>query len=81
MKAIFKDQKPVQIEVDEWWFNGRIIQRQSDTRLPSWISFEDKDGGQYIETHGSKRDAIKFCLENPCKNPDHLPHEYIGGKQ
>jgi hypothetical protein len=39
MKDVFGNTKPVQIEVNEWWFNGRIIVKQEDFRLPQWISF------------------------------------------
>jgi len=33
MKDVFGNTKPVQIEVNEWWFNGRIIVKQEDFRL------------------------------------------------
>lgn len=35
MKDSFGNIKPVQIELNEWWFNGRIIVKQEDKRLPS----------------------------------------------
>jgi hypothetical protein len=76
MKDLFGNTKPVAIEVDEWWFNGRIIQKQNDCRLPNWISFAD-DGSQFVEVHSSKKDAVDFCLKNPCKKPNHLAQDYI----
>lgn len=40
MKDDFGNTKPVQIELNERWFNGSIIVRQEDFRLPTWISIE-----------------------------------------
>ena len=71
MKDIFGNKTPVLIEIDEWWFNGRIIQKQTDARLPTWISFAD-DGSVLIQVHDSKKDAIKYCLENPCKKTNQV---------
>jgi len=76
MKDLFGNKKPVAIEIDEWWFNGRIIQKQNDCRLPTWISFAD-DGSPYIEIHPSKKDATEFCLKNPCMKPDNSKQSYI----
>jgi hypothetical protein len=76
MKDLFGNTKPIQIEIDEWWFNGRIIIRQRDSRLPKWISFEDNNS-RFVEIHGSKKDAISFALHNPCKNPKNLGIDYI----
>jgi len=76
MQDLYGNKKPVLIEIDEWWFNGRIIQKQDDNRLPTWISFEDNES-PYVSVHDSKKEAIQFCLNNPCKNPDNLAYEYI----
>jgi hypothetical protein len=76
MKDLFGNRKPIQIEIDEWWFNGRIIIRQRDSRLPRWISFEDSSS-PFVEIDGSKKDAITFALHNPCKNPKNLGIDYI----
>lgn len=78
MKDLFGNEKPVQIEIDEWWFNGRIIQKQSHPRLPDWISFAD-DNSPYVVVHKNKQDAEDYCLKNPCTNPHNFPHSYIGG--
>jgi hypothetical protein len=78
MKDNFGNTKPVQIELNEWWFNGRIIVKHEDDRLPSWISFKDSESSFEREIHSSKADAVKFALENPFLTPDNLPIDYIG---
>jgi len=79
MKYLFENTKPIQIETNEWWFNGRIIQKQNDSRLPEWISFEDSDCNFIIYRHTTKKEAIQYALENPCQTPQFLPYDYIGG--
>lgn len=69
MKDLFGNQEPIAIEIDEWWFNGRIIQKQNDHRLPRWISFCDDEDNYLIEIHSNKKDAVSFALKNPCLNP------------
>ncbi len=78
MKDVFGNAKPVQIELNEWWFNGRIIVKQEDFRLPKWISFKDSDDSYEVEVHKAKAEAIKFALKNPFLTPDNLPIDYIG---
>lgn len=78
MKDVFGNSKPVQIEVNEWWFNGRIIIKQDDYRLPTWISFLDSEDPNVTEVHINKADAVKFALENPFLNPENKPIDYIG---
>ena len=78
MKDLFGNTKPIQIEIDEWWFNGRIIVEQNDFRLPEWISFEDNDESITVR-HWSKKEAIAYAIETPCRNPNYLPKDYIGG--
>lgn len=79
MIDLFGNKKPVDIEVDEWWFNGRIIQKQNDFRLPKWISFSDDDKSYFVAIHSNKSEAILFALKNPCLHPKNLPHYYVGG--
>lgn len=79
MKDLFGNQKPIAIEIDEWWFNGRIIQKQNDSRLPRWISFCDDEENDMTEIHSDKRDAVSLALKNPCLNPKNFPDDYIGG--
>jgi hypothetical protein len=78
MKDVFGNTKPVQIDVNEWWFNGRIIVKQDDYRLPNWISFLDSEISNTATIHLSKADAVKYALENPFLEPDNLPEDYIG---
>lgn len=78
MKDNFENRKPVQIELNEWWFNGRIIIKQDDFRLPSWISFSDKENPGKITTHLTKSEAIQFAIKNPCSKPQNYPEDYIG---
>lgn len=80
MKDNFGNTKPVQIEENEWWFNGRIIVKQKDDRLPTWISFKDSKSSYETAIHSSKADAVKFALKNPFLTPDYFPSDYIGGK-
>jgi len=80
MKDNFGNTKPVQIELNEWWFNGRIIVKQEDDRLPTWISFNDTESLFETEIHKSKADAVKFAFKNPFLTPDNFPMDYIGIK-
>ena len=73
---IFGNKKPVQIDLTEWWFNGRIIVNQKDLRLPNWISFEDNKSC-FVVVHSSKKEAIKYCENSPCKKPNHTAQSYI----
>jgi hypothetical protein len=77
MKDLFGNQKPVAIEIDEWWFSGRIIMKQNDCRLPNWVSFCDDDDNSPLEIHANKRDAVSFALKNPYLNPKNYPQDYI----
>ncbi|MDO9511194.1 MAG: hypothetical protein Q7J34_05515 [Bacteroidales bacterium] len=64
MMDIFGNKKPVQIELNEWWFNGRIIIKQDDFRLPSWISFSDIENYDFVAIHSTKSEAMQF-VEKP----------------
>jgi hypothetical protein len=78
MKDVFGNRKPVQIDLNEWWFNGRIIVKQDDYRLPTWISFLDSEISNKATIHLSKSDAVSYALENPFLEPDNQPEDYIG---
>ncbi len=78
MKDIFGNEKPVQIELNEWWFNGRIIVNQNDFRLPSWISFADSEHCVNTTVHSTKAEAVKYVIENPFVEPQNLPKDYFG---
>jgi hypothetical protein len=77
MKDIFGNDKPVQIELNEWWFNGRIIVNQDDFRLSSWISFADSEHCVNATVHSTRAKAVKCVLENPFVDPQNLPEDYI----
>lgn len=79
MKDIFGNKKPVQIEVEEWWFGGRIIRKQVHPLLMPYISFYDGDDSCFVATHRTFKEAINYCLKNPCINPTRFPNDYIGG--
>lgn len=77
-KDIFGNEKPVQIEIGEWWFNGRIIQQQNHPLLSRFVSFNDGPNSFLVQPHGSFDAAIGYCLRNPCKTPERFPKDYIG---
>ena len=78
MTDLFGNNEPVAIEIDEWWFNGRIIQKQSHPLLSKYISFADDDTSGVV-THPTKQEAIEYCQNNPCMKPERFPHHYLGG--
>lgn len=78
MKDLFGNKMPVQIEMGEWWFNGRIIQEQNHPALSRYISFPDNEADYMVSTHSTMKEAIEHCLKTPCEKPDHLPEYYIG---
>lgn len=78
-KDLFGNKKPVAIESEEWWFNGRIIQKQNHPCLPKWISFSDDENSRFVEIHNNKKSAAEYALKNPCTNPKYFPHNYLGG--
>lgn len=74
---LFGNKKPVPIEVGEWWFNGRIIQKQNHPKLSKYVSFADNDESYMTETHSTFREAVKYCKDNPCLNPINRPNDYL----
>jgi hypothetical protein len=79
MKDKFGNKKPVQIETNEWWFNGSIIMKQDDFRLPKWVSFPDTKDQTPTSVHRSKKEAIEFALANPvsAKQLQNYAHDYL----
>jgi len=76
-KDLFNNKKPVQIEVGEWWYNGRIIQKQDHPLLPKYISFEDNETSCIVNQHHTKKEAVNYCYDNPCKKPQRLVKDYL----
>jgi hypothetical protein len=77
MKDLFNNSRPVQIEIGEWWFNGRFIQKQVHPLLSPYVSFNDNEDGCMVETHTTFKEATKYCLDNPCNTPQHQPKDFI----
>jgi hypothetical protein len=75
---IFGYEKPVQIETGEWWFNGRIIQKQDHPKLADYISYDCNKNQGNQAVHYSFKAAIDHAIESPCVNPNEFPEEYIG---
>lgn len=71
---------PIKIEEGEWWFKGRIIQKQNHPSLAPYCSFNDKDRDQQATPHFSFKEAVEFCKKNPCDNPSRVPFDYGFGK-
>ena len=56
-------EKPIQIEDDEWYYFGRIIQKQDHPLLALYVSWDDVDSDIPTNTqeHHSFSDAKKYC--------------------
>lgn len=60
--------KPVQIEVNEWWYKGWIIQEQSHPKLlPFWIFPDNEDENGMDKTFSSFDQCVQYIDENPCE--------------
>ncbi len=78
MRDIEGIKTPVPIEDGEWWFRGRIIQKQNHYLLAPYISWPDiKESSIGTMTHSTKKEAIAYCKLNPCLNPDRQPKDYL----
>lgn len=80
MKDLFGYKKPVPIEIGEYWFNGNIIQLQSHPKLLPFLVFQDKERvNDNITPQGfhTYKEAVQYCLSNPCNNPDRQPKDYL----
>lgn len=77
MKDIFGNTKPVHLGLEEWWFNGRIIQKNDHPMLSKYVSWSDDENSRFVETHNTKREATLFAIQNPCANPTHFPKDYL----
>lgn len=60
--------KPIKIEIGEWWFKGCFIQQQDHPMLSKYIVFGDTDGQPTIGTCGTFAEAKKLCRDNEIKN-------------
>lgn len=78
MKDIFGNSKPVQIEADEWWFNGRFIQKTNHPQLSPYVSFQDNAGGDDdTQPHTTMKEAIAYCETHPYAEAVHKPLDFL----
>jgi len=71
----FGNLKPIQLEIEEWWFNGQLIQYQNHPMLPKYITRECNELA-YVVPHSTFKDAVNYCLDNPVLNPDITPKDF-----
>ena len=67
----------VRIDHDEWWFNGRIIQKNDHPKLKGWASFDDNLNNTNSQGHFTFQEAIFYCMHHPCIEPKHYPKDYL----
>lgn len=64
-------EKPIQIEVGEWYYKGCFIQDQSSSPhdLPKYHVFQDTDEQMTVGTCWTFTEAKRLCVINEVKNP------------
>lgn len=78
MKDIFGNSKPIQIEAEDWWFNGRFIMKQNHPKLSPFVSFKDvSEGNDDAQPHSTMKEAIIYCSENPNPEAAHKPSDFL----
>lgn len=71
-------EKPVQIEVGEWWYNGRFIQKTNHPKLSPYVSFNDNmEGHDDSQPHRTMKEAIAYCLTHAFPEAIHKPSDFI----
>lgn len=60
--------KPIQIEVDEWWFKGCFIQKQYHPKLKPYHVFKDTENQETVDTCFTFTEAKKLCDLNKIKD-------------
>jgi hypothetical protein len=63
--------KPIQIEIGEWWFNGCFIQKQIHPKLKPYHVFKDTEQQENIGTCFTFKEAKKLCNLNRVKDFKH----------
>lgn len=63
-----KTKKPVQIEMQEWWYKGCFIQKQIHPQLARYVIFADTEGQEHIDTAHTFNEAKKIASNNEVKN-------------
>lgn len=56
--------KPIAIEVGEWWFKGCFIQEQDHPMLSKYVVFKDTELQERVGTASTMREAKKLCVDN-----------------
>ena len=78
MKDMFGNPKPVQVEIGEWWFNGRFIQKTNHPSLSPYVSFQDNAGGNDdTQAHTTMKEAIVYCETHPYTEAVHRPSNFL----
>jgi len=62
------DAKPIQIDVDEWWFKGCFIQRQIHPNLHPYHVFKDTKNQEAVGTCITFTGAKRLCCLNEVKD-------------
>lgn len=60
--------KPIQIEVGEWWFKGCFIQEQNHPQLSKYTIFQDNVLGMTVGSASTMKQAIQICKDNEVKD-------------
>ena len=60
--------KPIQIEIDEWWFKGCFIQKQMNPNIKPYHIFKDTEQQDTIGTCFTFAEAKQLCNLNEVKD-------------
>lgn len=70
--------KPIAIEVGEWWFKGCFIQEQDHPMLSKYVVFKDTEGQEHIGSAITMRDAKRLCVDDEVVNYKYGYKSFIG---
>ena len=70
--------KPIAIEVGEWWFKGCFIQEQNHPTLSKYVVFKDTEGQEHVGNPSTMRDAKRLCVDNEVVNYKYGYKSFIG---
>lgn len=56
--------KPIAIEVGEWWFKGCFIQEQDHPMLSKYVVFKDTEGQEHVDGASTMKEAKRLCVDN-----------------
>lgn len=70
--------EPIQIETDEWWYKGWIIQKQNHPKLlPFWIFPDNDEENGMHKVFISFEECTSYIDKNPYENFKHTPIDYL----